>query len=117
MKAAKAKAESLLKPLFDKNLPLINLQEKTTVRYPDSMYSSFCRQRGRHDDAELAREVALIHADRPRNTYYRGLNTDGDVQPRELPMRPEISVISTVRLYYRSPAWTAKTEAEATHEK
>ena len=50
------------------------------------------------------RDVAMIQADRPRNTYYRGLNTDGDIQPRELPMRPEISVISTVRLYFRSPA-------------
>ena len=41
---------------------------------------------------------------RPRNTYYRGLYTDGDMQPSELPMQPEISVISTVRLYFESPA-------------
>ncbi len=41
VKAARAKADTLLAPLFDGKLPIINVQEKTTVRYPDSMYSSF----------------------------------------------------------------------------
>jgi hypothetical protein len=50
------------------------------------------------------RNVPFIHASRPRNTYYRGLYSDGDIQPRDLPMNPEISVISTVRLYFKSPA-------------
>ena len=103
VKAARAKADALL-TLFDGKLPIINVQEKTTVRYPDSMYSSFRASYEETLTPAWRRDVALIHADRPRNTYYRGLNTDGDVQPRELPMRPEISVISTVRLYFCSPA-------------
>jgi hypothetical protein len=41
---------------------------------------------------------------RPRNTYYRGLYMDGDIQASQLAMEPEISVVSTVRLYYESPA-------------
>jgi hypothetical protein len=54
--------------------------------------------------ANFNRNVPFIHASRPRNTYYRGLYSDGDVQPRDLPMNPEISVVSTVRLYFKSPA-------------
>ncbi|MHB8972363.1 MAG: hypothetical protein ACYC3X_14045 [Pirellulaceae bacterium] len=49
-------------------------------------------------------DVPFIRAYRPRNTYYRGLNHDGDVQAAGLPMQPEISVVSTVRLYFESPA-------------
>ena len=117
VKAARAKADALL-TLFDGKLPIINVQEKTTVRYPDSMYSSFRASYEQTMTPNWHREVAMIHADRPRNTYYRGLNTDGDIQPRELPMRPEISVVSTVRLYFRSPAAeTMKKEAPEKQEK
>jgi uncharacterized protein YggE len=118
VKAARAKADDLLAPLFDGKLPIINVQEKTTVRYPESMYASFRASYEETLTPTWRRDVALIHADRPRNTYYRGLSTDGDVQPRELPMQPEISVVSTVRLYYRSPAAeTIKKEASAKLEK
>jgi uncharacterized protein YggE len=103
VKAARAKADDLLAPLFDGKLPIINVQEKTTVRYPDAMYTSFRASYEETLTPTWRRDIALIHADRPRNTYYRGLNTDGDIQPRDLPMTPEISVISTVRLYFRSP--------------
>lgn len=45
-----------------------------------------------------------IHAHRPKNTYYRGHIQGADIQPLgELPMH-EITVVSTVRLYYASPA-------------
>ena len=112
LKAAGAKADALLVPLFGKRPPVINVQEKTIVRYPESMYSSFRASYEEMMTPAWRRNVTLIHADRPRNTYYRGLSTDGDVQPRELPMRPEISVVSTVRLYFRSPAAeTAKEKA------
>jgi hypothetical protein len=47
---------------------------------------------------------AFIHAYHPRHTYYRGLFSNSDVQPHDLPMKPEISVVSTVRLYFKSPA-------------
>jgi uncharacterized protein YggE len=104
LKAAQAKAEVLLVPLFSAKPPIINVQEKTTVRYPESQYASFAASYEEAVTADWRRNVTLIHAYRPRNTYYRGLLADGDIQPRELPMRPEITVVSTVRLYFRSPA-------------
>ena len=61
--------------------------------------------------------VHLLNRYRLRNTYYRGLYADGDVQPRELPMTPEISVISTVRLYFKSPAAVGKKKAAPAHQK
>jgi uncharacterized protein YggE len=117
VKAARAKADDLL-TLFDGKLPIINVQEKTTVRYPESMYTAFRASYEETLTPNWRRDVALIHADRPRNTYYRGLSTDGDIQVRELPMRPEISVVSTVRLYFRSPgADMLKKEAPEKAEK
>jgi len=104
VKAARAKAEALLVPLFGEKPPIINVQEKTTVRYPDSMYSSFRASVEETVTEDLRRAVTRIHAYRPHNTYYRGFLSDGDIQPRELPMSPEISVVSTVRLYFKSPA-------------
>ena len=103
LKAARAKAEDLLVPLFSEKPPIINVQEKTTVRYPESLYASF-RASEEAVIEDFRRNVPRIRAYRPRNTYYRGLSSDGDIQPRELPMRPEISVVSTVRLYFKSPA-------------
>ncbi len=117
VKAARAKADTLL-GLFKDRLPIINVQEKTTVRYPDSMYASFRASYEQTITPNWRNNVPMIQAERPRNTYYRGLNTDGDIQPRELPMRPEISVVSTVRLDFRSPAAeTMKKETPKPNEK
>jgi uncharacterized protein YggE len=104
IKEALSKSEVLLGAIFEKRPPAINVQEQTVVRYPDSLYHSFTNT---HDESvvpEFLRGMSLIRAARPRNTYYRGLTGDSDVQPRELPMSPEISVVSTVRLYFASPA-------------
>ena len=116
VKAARAKAEALLTPLFSAKPPIINVQEKTTVRYPESMYSSFRASYEEAVTADWRRNVTLIHAYRPRNTYYRGLSSDGDIQPRALPMSPEISVVSTVRLYFKSPAAGTAKEESATRK-
>jgi uncharacterized protein YggE len=104
VKAARGKADTLLGTLFSDRPPVINVQEQTTVRYPESLYHSFTNSYEEAVSGDMRRNVPYIHAYRPRNTYYRGLYSDGDVQPRELPMNPEISVISTVRLYFKSPA-------------
>jgi uncharacterized protein YggE len=104
VKAARSKADVLLGALFSDRPPVINVQEQTTVRYPDSLYHSFTNTYEEAVTGDARRNVPYIHAYRPRNTYYRGLYSDGDVQPSELPMTPEISVISTVRLYFKSPA-------------
>jgi uncharacterized protein YggE len=114
VKAAQAKGDALLTLLFRERPPIINVQEKTTIRYPASLYSSFRASYEEVMTPAWRRDIPLIYAERPRNTYYRGLLTDGDIQPRELPMTPEISVVSTVRLYFRSPAAeTAKEKSSA----
>jgi uncharacterized protein YggE len=104
LKAAQSKAEVLLEAIFEKRPPAINVQEQTVVRYPDSLYHSFTNVYDESVTPSFRRDIPFIRAPRPRNTYYRGLVGDGDVQPRELPMSPEISVVSTVRLYFESPA-------------
>lgn len=105
-KAARTKAESLLAPLFDNMPQIINVQEKTVIVYPESLYESFSN--GGDDRYEPSysarRDIPVIRAFRPRNTYYRGLYLNADLFSDQLPMRSEISVVSTVRLYYRSPA-------------
>jgi len=102
--AARAKSDLLLKALFAEKPPVINVQEQTTVHYPVSLYHSFTNTVNEEAVPTYARNYNFVRAYRPKNTYYRGLFSDGDIQPRELPMKPEISVVSIVRLYFESPA-------------
>ena len=104
VKVARSKSDVLLGALFNDRPPVINVQEQTTVRYPESLYHSFGNTLDEDVTPSWRRDIPFIRAYRPRNTYYRGLYSDGDVQARELPMHPEISVVSTVRLYFESPA-------------
>lgn len=104
VKAAKNKSETLLGELLEVVPPIVNVQEKTTIHFPDSLYHSFVNTNNEELANSWRREIPFIRAIRPRNTYYRGLNSAGDIQPLELPMKPEISVVSTVRLYFESPA-------------
>ena len=104
LKAAQSKADVLLGAIFENRPPAINVQEQTVVRYPASLYHSFTNTYDESVTPSFRRDIPFIRAPRPRNTYYRGLVADGDIQPRELAMSPEISVASTVRLYFASPA-------------
>jgi uncharacterized protein YggE len=104
LEAARGKADVLLGALFAERPPIINVQEKTTVRYPESLYHTFAEQAEDSVWSGWRNNMPFLRASRPKQTYYRGLYSDGDIQPRELPMKPEISVISTVRLYFKSPA-------------
>ncbi len=104
LSAARSKADALLGPLFDDRPPIINVQEQTSIRYPESLYHSFTNSYEEAVAPAPRRDVPLIRAARPQNTYYRGLFSAGDVLPPNLPMKPEISVVSTVRLYFQSPA-------------
>lgn len=104
VKAARSKSDQLLGALFEVAPPVINVQEQTTVHYPESLYESFVNVQAEEMVSSWHRDVPLIRAHRPKNTYYRGLNFDGDSRARKLPMQPEISVVSTVRLYFASPA-------------
>jgi uncharacterized protein YggE len=104
VKAALSKSDVLLGALFDERPAVINVQEQTTIRYPESLYHSFQNSVDQNVTSSWRRDIPFIRAYRPQNTYYRGLYSDGDVQASELPMHPEISVVSTVRLYFKSPA-------------
>jgi uncharacterized protein YggE len=103
IEAVHSKSDVLL-ALFAERPPIINVQEKTTVHYPESLYHTFAEKADDSVWTGWHRDMPFIRAPRPRQTYYRGLFSDGDVQPRELPMKPEISVVSAVRLYFKSPA-------------
>jgi uncharacterized protein YggE len=115
--AAKAKAEILLGAVTKNELPVINVQEQTTVHYPDSLYESFTNVDDQQVTSGWRDGLPRIHAHRPKNTYYRGLNQSGDIQPRELPMHAEITVVSTVRLYYASPVFGQREAAKAGEKK
>ncbi len=98
------KAELLLGAMFDQPPRPLNVHESTRVVYPRSLYASFESNyaeqlSGRYYSGNLTR----ILATKPKNTYYRGLQEDADIQGEGLPLRPEISVVSTVRLYYATP--------------
>lgn len=103
LQAALGKADLLFTSLFPARPPAINVQEQTTVHYPEALYHSFSNSYDESVTPAWRRDVPFIRAPRPRNTYYRGLSTDSDIQPVELPMKPAISVVSTVRVYYRAP--------------
>ena len=108
IQAARKKSDVLLGALFDQRPPLINLQESTEVHYPESLYESFTNSSDSEYQTNYSRrDTPMIRTYRPKNTYYRGLYLDGDVQSKDLPMQSEISVVSTVRLYFESPAAAA----------
>ncbi len=104
LEAARCKAEQLLFSQTNQPLPLVNLQESTHVITPDQLYHSFANSYEQELDRPLRRELPVVRAYRPQNTYYRGPQLAVDVQDTRLPMRPQISVVGQVRLYYESPA-------------
>ena len=100
----------------EKRPAIINVQEATTVHYPESLYESFDNTHSeRYSSGFQSRDIPVIRTFRPKNTYYRGLYTDGDIQAKDLPMRSEISIVSTVRLYFESPV--AKEQQKASKDK
>lgn len=103
VKAARDKAEVLLAVFVEPPTP-INVQDDVTVHFPTSLYESFENSDSAGLSAPYRSDLPTIRAARPKNTYYRGLDPDADVASPELPMRPEISVVATVRIYYLSPS-------------
>jgi uncharacterized protein YggE len=107
LRAAKEKAELLLGAMFADPPAPLNVHESTRVVYPRTLYSSFenayaqgiAMPYGMFANDRLPRITAI----RPKNTYYRGLQEETDVRGGGLPLRPQISVVSTVRLYYATP--------------
>lgn len=110
--AAKTKAELLLL-LFEKRPPVINVQESTVVRRPEAMYESFANAvEGEMQNGWRDHNLPTFSAPRPKNTYYKGYQSSGDVSGSALPMKMEISVVSSVRIYYESPAAAKRVKEE-----
>ena len=106
--AAKDKAELLLGALFDQPPRPLNVHESTRVVYPRSLYDSFENAYNEQVSPSFSDErLTRIWAAKPKNAYYRGFQEDTDVQGEGLPLRPEISIVSTVRLYYATPGLKA----------
>ncbi len=114
IKIAKEKSQVMLDGLFDKRPPIINIQERTDVYYPESMYVSFDNTASAEYRTNYysRRNLPEIRLYRPKNTYYRGLDPKTDVQSNVLPMKPEISVVANVRLYFESPTAKAYRESQ-----
>ncbi len=105
LSVAQEKADLLLGALFSEAPRPINVYESTQVVYPRSLYESF--ENTYADEVSipyfLGNHILRLRAAKPKNTYFRGLMENTDVQDQGLPLRPQISVVSTVRLYYATP--------------
>jgi hypothetical protein len=113
IEAAKAKADVIL-AVFPSKPPVINVQEETVVRRPESLYGSFANAvEGEIQNGWRDHNLPTFHAPRPKNTYYKGYQSSGDVSGSALPMKMEISVVSSVRIYYESPAAAKRVKEEA----
>ena len=106
LKVAKDKSKILLDGLFGKTPRVINVQENTIVVSPAQMYESFTNASSASYQTNYwsRKNMPLVQLARPKNTYYRGNLPNADTQAAKLPMRPELSVVSTVKIYYESPA-------------
>jgi uncharacterized protein YggE len=104
LRVAKEKAELLLGAMFDEPPRPLNVHESTRVVYPRSQYGSFENAYAQGIRVPYSgSRMPTIQAVRPNNTYYQGTLEDTDVQDGGLPLRAQISVVSTVRLYYATP--------------
>lgn len=101
---ARRKATLLLGALFETKPMPINVHEQTRVVYPKDSYESFENAYAGAIQQNYGRDnIPTIATFRPKNTYYQGFFAAADVQDAAMPMEPEISVVSTVKLYYAAP--------------
>jgi uncharacterized protein YggE len=102
--AAQEKAKTLL-AVFPDPPKVINIQESTAVFLPHSLYRTYENVLTEEVQYTSAwRDKPAIRAFRPKMTFFQGLDSRSDKRPAGPAMRPEISVVSTVRIYYQSPA-------------
>jgi uncharacterized protein YggE len=102
--AAQEKSKALL-AVFADPPKVINIQESTAVFLPHSLYRTYenvLEEEIKYNSSW--NDLPAIKAYRPKMTFFQGLQGSADVRPAGPAMRPEIAVVSTVRLYYQSPA-------------
>ncbi len=103
IEAAKEKSETLLS-VFDKPPLIINVLEETSVHNPQQLYQTFENKLAENYRGSWNSNIPQIWAFSPKQSFYKGLQSNVDVQADGLPMRPSIVVASEVQLYYQSPA-------------
>lgn len=103
---AKEKAKRLLGATFDELPAPINVKSSTKIIMPESLYETFANTHSQTlTQNRRTNNLPVITAFRPKNTYYRGyFDRVADQQPNTVPMSCEISIVSTVELFYASPA-------------
>lgn len=100
--AARRKAEVLLSVFESKPRP-VNVSESTEIVRPEAMYVSFENAYEGTMTQPWSRDLPVVSAFRPKNTFLRGFVGDVDLQSGAVPMEPYIAVVSTVRIHYRTP--------------
>jgi len=102
---AAAKEKSIM--LFEvfKNEPEpINVQEQTTVHKPSQLYRTFSRSTSQRIAIPRNwRDRPQVYAATPQLTYLENLPAETDVQGTTPAMKPQISILSSVTIYYASP--------------
>jgi uncharacterized protein YggE len=102
--SAQEKAKTLL-AVFADPPKVINIQESTAVYFPNSLYRTYenvLEEQIQYNSTW--QNLPAIKAYRPKMTFFQGLLSRSDTRPAKPAMRPEIAVVSTVRIYYQSPA-------------
>jgi hypothetical protein len=95
----------VLLAVFDQRPLPINVDERTRVFLPGSQYRTFANTLEETITIPAARDnLPRIRAARPQMTFFDGLGADADVRPAGAAMNPVITVVSTVRIDYQSPA-------------
>lgn len=101
---ANGKAKLILGQTFDVMPRPINVITSTNLIMPDSLYQSFNNTFSQSVTQNYRGKLPVITAFRPKNTYYKGnIDVSTDQQPDTVSMHCEISVVSTVQLFYASP--------------
>lgn len=103
IESAKEKS-AILFEVFDSKPKPINVQEKTTVHKPSTMYRTFSRSSTQRISIPRNwRDRAQIFAPTPQLTYLENLAAQTDIQGKTPALKPQISVLSTVTIYYSTP--------------
>lgn len=101
--SAKSKATEMF-AAFDIHPRPLNIEEHTTVHKPAGLYRTFSNSNTTSVTLPRSwRDRFQIHAPRPKLTYLENLEAEKDVHPETPSMRPEICVLSKVRVYYEAP--------------
>ena len=102
LEEAKTKADTLLS-VFDKKPAVIDIGEQTEVIQPVSQYETFVNMLDDEFEQASWSGYHKMKEYSPKQSFYRGVSANADLQAKGLPMEPSIVVTCAVTIYYRSP--------------